>query len=821
MKYYRVIYNSSQKNRAGGVGFGVRTATEGTPEAYIDFIKEQDIFSYNSGNCTSPNPKALLEDGKLILNMPAGYIYTKLEVPSMGTIYVLARKIPVGFDYTYYMKYTAGRLGNYVVDCYLFEEKPTAEIFEMLYDQPAAGSNYFIPRTPVPSPENEEMKTLSLEQQPPLPPCEKPFKSSAAQAISRQAVEVLFAYIEAKQTGKPLIVNHPWKEAGAIMADLYKLLPEEIATETTCYTNYQEEGVKEGYDIFFINEYYSYEIYEGQVCYLNLAKGENLSTKESEAFKENILLKLQQNDLKSVHNQVKWVFSSGYNMIKDKSSQTNNAFYIYCIEPEHFTLKMMERNDEFTTLLSSYIAQNPAHQQPLFERLNALFDDSKDNESLARTLKFIEYLESKRINPASIIEKQKAAVTDFLLQSPANLKAMIQHTGLSQLKRYFDKSRFEQKEDYLDNAALNAYWHELYTWFYTAERQSKKTEIISRIFRNNIPDDIKKRVIADLLTVNERVILFRNTLQKDPQNFSVYWPFLEENLTELNNPAGLNLIQDFSAEKANSKFAPLFYYHITRMSFREDTLKKLDALSALLRENAALKELIIRSLNKNNIYDTIYASLKETAKRGQSNEMLSQRITDGVIPVLQGSVSDVQLQKWQDMQIVLSSSTDKVNEKNFRRIYELTKELQAKEFFRLLVPTILQLTTQPEIKSRVHDIFTLLGWKRSELLNIVRSHKINYKTDYYGCILQETNATLQEAEVLVDRENMDEASAEKFYTTYFAKEYKARHRKSLFARFLSLFKREKKEKEDKKEKKREDKVIDPLAKRGSKNRNNR
>lgn len=817
MKYYHVIYNSSQKNRSGGVGFGVRTATEGTPEAYIDFIKEQDIFSYNSGNCPSPNPKALLENGELILTMPAGYVYTKLTIPSAGTIYVLARKIPVGFDYTYYMKYTAGRLGNYVVDCYLFEEKPTAEIFEMLYEQPASGGNYFIPRTPVPSPQNEEMKAISLEQQPPLPPCEKPFGSAARQAISQHAVEVLFAYIEAKKAGKPLIVNYPWKETGTIAADFYKLLPQDLAADTTCYTNYQEEGVKEGYEIFFINEFYPYEIYESQVYYLNLAKGDAASTKESEAFKENMLSKLQQNDLKSIHNQVKWLFSSGYAMIKDKSSQTNNAFYIYCIEPELFTLNMMERNDEFVTLLSSYIAQNPAHQEPLFSLLNGQFEESKDSNSLSRTIKTIEYLESKRINLSSVIDQQKRAVSNFLLQAPENLKVLMQTIDFAQLKRYFDKSQFEQKEEYLDNELLNPYWYELYTWFYTAEKQSKKTEITSRMFRNRVPDDIKKRIISDLFTANERVALFRNTLLSDPRSFSVYWPFLEAYLTELNSPAALNLIQDFSSQKANQEFAPLFYYHITRMSFREDTLKKLDALSSLLRENAALKELVMRGLNKNNIYETIYISLKESARRGQNNEMLVQSIANGVIPVLQGNIPDVQLQKWLDIQIVLSASADEVNEKNFRRIYELTKEIQAKEFFRILVPTILQFTTQPEITNRVHDICTCLNWRRSEFLNVVRNPKFKidrqHKIDYYGCILQETKATLKDAEELIEIENIDELSAERLYTTYFAKEYKAKHRKSIFAKILSLFKRKKKEKEEK--------DADPLAKKGSKNRTNR
>ena len=45
MKYYHIIYNSSEKPMDGGVGFGIRTATEGTPDGLIKAVKSINFFT--------------------------------------------------------------------------------------------------------------------------------------------------------------------------------------------------------------------------------------------------------------------------------------------------------------------------------------------------------------------------------------------------------------------------------------------------------------------------------------------------------------------------------------------------------------------------------------------------------------------------------------------------------------------------------------------------------------------------------------------------------------------------------------------------------
>ena len=121
MKYFHVIYNSSEKGIDGGRGFCFRTYTQDTPSAYLNALQENELLGYAQGNCESVMPQTLKSDPESIQSYPSSYFFRELVAEGGKHIYALGRTIPVGFDYTFYMKYIPGRMGNYVVDCYLFE----------------------------------------------------------------------------------------------------------------------------------------------------------------------------------------------------------------------------------------------------------------------------------------------------------------------------------------------------------------------------------------------------------------------------------------------------------------------------------------------------------------------------------------------------------------------------------------------------------------------------------------------------------------------------------------------------------------------------
>ena len=58
MKYTHIIYNSSEKNQAGNIGFGVRCATEGCAPTLPAALEENEIFTFEEAG-PSLSPAAL------------------------------------------------------------------------------------------------------------------------------------------------------------------------------------------------------------------------------------------------------------------------------------------------------------------------------------------------------------------------------------------------------------------------------------------------------------------------------------------------------------------------------------------------------------------------------------------------------------------------------------------------------------------------------------------------------------------------------------------------------------------------------------------
>ena len=168
MKYSHIIYNSSEKNQSGAVGFGVRSTSEGTPPELVSAMEENEVFSF-AENGEPLTPSALAADPNLILRIVPTYFFRQVSLPDRSKYFVLGRKIAVGFDYTFYLNGKPGRLGNYVVDAYAFPQAPSAREFEILLEDPQSGSNRFIPASPVPTADNFEMREISLGHKPTLP----------------------------------------------------------------------------------------------------------------------------------------------------------------------------------------------------------------------------------------------------------------------------------------------------------------------------------------------------------------------------------------------------------------------------------------------------------------------------------------------------------------------------------------------------------------------------------------------------------------------------------------------------------------------------
>lgn len=540
MKYYHIIYNSSQHTQSGAVGFGVRTSTEGTPQEYIDILQDNDFFSYSSGNLSQPSPNALLEDGSIVLRYPATYSYVKYPVASTGKdIYVVARTVSVGFDYPYYVKFAMARIGNFVVDAYIFEEMPPVEVFEILYEQPAEGSAAFVPRNPMPSPDNEEMKALSLDKMALLAPEEKSFARQQSQPVSSMAFELLFAFIEAERNNMALMVKCDPSQAAPLMADLLRLLPQNLREKAFFCTNYQSEGMKEGYHVFFVNETNTYD-YEmtGQFLVFDTAQSPTMNTPESEMFRNSLVQLHGEGNDQEFTKLVQWMLSPQYETIRDKGPQTKKVMYDYTVHPDEFSFQGIVFDEELLTALKDYFAKD-RNNQTLFDNIlvKYLEHDAVRGKQLLDFITLCNGLIGRGFDINAVVEKERATVTSKLVESPEVFKMALDGVGIDGLSKFLDKPILEQHEQLLDDRQIrDSYWAVLYKWFYPEDKLRDPVDIISKMFAYSpmLPQNVIDSVISSFGADGLRLCgYYTEAARRDSSVVDIAWNRTWSILTQL------------------------------------------------------------------------------------------------------------------------------------------------------------------------------------------------------------------------------------------------------------------------------------------------
>lgn len=793
MKYYHVIYNSSEKGIEGGRGFCFRTYTKGTPANYLTALQENDLLNYSQGECEQLMPKALKDDPDKIKNFPTTYFFRRLAIDGKP-IYVLGRTIPVGFDYTFYVKYAAGRMGNYVTDCYLFDENPGTEVLQMLYENPAVGSNRFIPADPAPKEDNEEMKSLSLGQQEALPEDAKSFNAAVLDSISDTAVKALFSLIEAKKNEKILVVRTEWKDAASIVADMYRMLPDDIVGDFGFVTNYQEEGVPKNTQIIFTNEYYMYSFSDNMAIKYNTADTW-VETAEYITFGDALRKDLANGDMKAVHNRVKWLLSDAYYKVKEKSKETNAAFYQYCIVPEEFSLSALDTNEEFTVLLAEHVRKNEKNKEPFMSLVDNKIKSISTAKDAANVVDYIEMLEKKGFDVVAMGDKYKSFITEMVSSSASDLSTAISMTngGLSILSKYFDKSILEKKNSFLDDAALKAKWTDLYRFFYKPEQldgANRKT-VLERMVSDGLKVENILRILGEIYAEKESAEvadLLKNEITANPDKVKVYWQLLVEYMEKHGQDgASADFVDVYKKQHSDEEFAPLFFYQYEKNGLSENPEKALVVLKNIAEGNAKLKSLFETNF-KTAIFDKLFLEIKEVIK---DNDNRSTEFAD----VIKTNVLDFYTKgvttDWQMLYDFLIGDAKAVSSKNINEYLSLAEELGSKELFTTMQVQILvnadkgDNATIGKVVSLMKDVADLDS--ESQLAIVVEcKKKLKNAQNFFIEILKRNDIDIKSAEKLISDKKILVDSADDFLTDTYGEYYKSYKRKNFIK---NLFKK--------------------------------
>lgn len=815
MKYYHIIYNSSEKPMDGGVGFGIRTATEGTPDELLKVVKSIKFFTDDWESYEEkPTPAKIKEAPSSMETIAKNYAVTNIVDEKGNTYYVIARRAYVGFDYGFYKNGMPTRPGNYVIDFYLFDSVPESSAYEILYENALENSNHFIPKSVRPTEDNEEMREISIGSQSALPVSEKGFEANVENALDKDVIKLFFTYLNSQKAGKKLVVKASKEKALKLTADLYRMLDAESAKSVRIYINLRSQGVNENFDIFFIHEDYPHQIYPGLYDYLEIESAEMPSTTEALTFGndlENLVTSSFDANKDDVYDTLKWLLMPEYETVKSLSKLTIDSFFCYCIQPKNFTYENLKDttdklNDEFLSVLCPYTKKDKRNA----ERFNLLVTEAMNDASAKDIIRLISeynHFQSIGFDLDEITNNVKQNVCTQLLSDIKLFKKALDTLKIDGVKKFFVKSIFESKNEYVNTNELDIYMLDLYKWFITEddlELKNRYNVLYHRFMKREMKSDIFYSIVDDMFGEDQdiKIKFFIIILQKELKPFTFLWPYFEHYLAD--TPTTYDFVQLFESKLNDEDYAPMFYYSILKNRGIYEKPENICKLTSILSKNAKLKGLIKENYDKDFLYKGFYGYIKSICNK-KPQEALSL-INDNVLKFL-----NVKDQKFKVLafylDIVISgdcSKARKLNEGSLKLIYNEINEQKDSKLFKELLPDFINIClngviTESDLASKFASHFPQMHTITMLEYLVPKTNK-DWVEMISAIISGVREKNFEEAFSLAKEFGMDSESLDRLMTKSYEKDYIAYKRKNKIKNFFvslkSLFSTKKKEKSD-------------------------
>lgn len=815
MKYYHIIYNSSEKPMDGGVGFGIRTATEGTPDGLIKAVKSINFFTDDWESYESkPSPAKIKENPSSMESIAKNYAVTSIVDEEGHTYYIIARRAYVGFDYGFYKNGMPTRPGNYVIDFYAFDSIPESSVYEILYENALADSNHFIPKSVQPTEDNEEMRQISIGTQTALPVSEKGFEAHIENALDKDVVKLFFTYLNSQKTGKKLVVKASKEKALKLTADLYRMLDSESAKSVRTYINLRSQGVNDNFDIFFIHEDYPHQIYPGLFDYVEIESAEMPSTTEAQTFGkdlENLVTSSFEANKDDVYDTLKWLLMPEYETVKSLSKLTIDSFFCYCIQPNNFMYENLKDttdklNDEFLGVLCPYTKKDKKNA----ERFNMLVTEAMNDASANDIIGLIDeynHFQSLGFNLDEITNAVKQNVCSVLLSDIKLFKNALDTLKLEGVKKFFVKTVFEDKNEYVNTNVLDIYMLHLYKWFICEEDLELKNRynvLYHRFMKRDMKSDIFCSIVDDMFGEDQdiKIKFFIQILQKELKPFKFLWPYFEHYLAD--SQTKYDFVQQFESKLEDEEYAPMFYYSILKNKGIYEKPENVCKLTSILSKNAKLKGLIEVNYDKDFLYKGFYGYIKSNCNKNPQQAL--SLINDNVLGFLK-----VKDQKFNVLAFYLDmvvsgdcSKAKKLNEGSLKLIYNEINEQRDSKLFKELLPNFINIClkgviSESNLASQFASYFPQMHTINMLECLVPKSNK-DWVEMISAIISDVREKNFEEAFSLAKEFGMDSESLDRLMTKSYEKDYIAYKRKNKIKNFFvalkNIFSPKKKEKID-------------------------
>lgn len=316
IKFNEIIECSSQQSiLSGQAGFGIRTITEGFNPELARKICDEISCAYEVDIAEQVTTEQITTDPSCVTQYPRTLKYQVVKNDDGKELYVIACATYVGIDYGYFCNIESARRAgsNYIADILVFDEKPTAGLFQALIEQ-----KIFRPIDNTCTPTNPELQELLTGEPSYLSPREVEVKetSEAIPAINEQTALVAMALLQTKinqDLGKDNgLINIVFQAQEAKVPSILQsigTLPNDLVSDKYFHTNFlQGYGMPNGYRMMFLNEHNKEQVYIENYVYLNLDENKFMNLDTDNFYFGKIKEAAAANNYALFYNLVNYIF---------------------------------------------------------------------------------------------------------------------------------------------------------------------------------------------------------------------------------------------------------------------------------------------------------------------------------------------------------------------------------------------------------------------------------------------------------------------------------------------------------------------------------
>lgn len=487
-----------------------------------------------------------------------------------------------------------------------------------------------------------------------------------------------------------------------------------------------------------------------------------------------------------------------YETVKSCSKLTINSFFCYCIQPNNFMYDNLKDssgnlNDKFLMVLCAYVKKNDKNA----ERFNHVVTETMNDMSAPNVIKLISeynHLQSLGFNLADITEKVKHNVCVQLLSDTKIFKNALETLTLNGLKKFFVKSIFESKKDFVDTDILDNYMVQLYKWFFCPEELELKSRfnvLYNRFMKRDMQNTIFCSIIDDLLGEDEdiKIKFFILILQRELKPVNLVWPYIERYLAKTST--NFDFIQIFESKINIEEYAPLFYHSILENKVSYENPDNVCRLTSYLKNNKELKRLVEVNYERDLLYKGFYKYIKSNCSKNPQQALTL--INDNILDFLKVKDQSFSILAYYLNIVVTGDCTNakQLNADSLKLIYREINEQQNLNLFNELLPDFIRISLKGLISAS--DVaFQFAAYYPQvctiDMLNrLIPSTNKNWVEMIAAILIDVKGENFQTALDIVTEFGLDSDISERLFAKFYEKEYIAYKRKKKLKKiFVSL-----------------------------------